>query len=81
MIPSCMRAPPEAVNNTTGNFSAVAYSNKRVIFSPTTVPIDAIIKLESMMPRATFSPLIKAVPVTTASSRPVFSRIKVNFLR
>ena len=54
IIPSCMRAPPEAVKMTTGNFSVVAYSNKRVIFSPTTMPIDAMMKLESMMARAVF---------------------------
>ena len=37
--PSCIRAPPEAVKRTTGNFSFVANSNKRVIFSPTTEPL------------------------------------------
>ena len=79
MIPSCIRAPPEAVKSTTGKFSTVAYSNKRVIFSPTTVPIEAMIKFESIIPRATFCPLMLAVPVSTASSKPVFSRIVASF--
>ena len=36
--PSCMRAPPEAVNMTTGRCRRVARSNRRVTFSPTTLP-------------------------------------------
>ena len=38
--PSCMRAPPEAQNITAGTCRSSARSNARVIFSPTTEPIE-----------------------------------------
>ena len=44
-MPSCIRAPPEQVNSTTGSPFSVAYSNRRVSFSPTTEPMDAIIDI------------------------------------
>ena len=40
---------------------------------------EAMIKLESIMAKAVFCPLIVATPVTTASSRPVFSLVAANF--
>ena len=49
-MPSCMRAPPDAVTNTTGRLSAVANSKARVIFSPTTLPIEAPMKRKSIAP-------------------------------
>ena len=45
-MPSCMRAPPEAVTMTMGSRSAVASSNARVTFSPTTEPIEAAYEAE-----------------------------------
>ena len=69
-MPSCMRAPPETVKPTTGRERSVAYSNSRVIFSPTTVPMLPIIKLGSIKNRAQGCPSIWAVPHTT----PSFSR-------
>jgi hypothetical protein len=45
-----MRAPPEAQTSTTGNFSAVARSIRRVTFSPTTAPMLAPRNLKSMTP-------------------------------
>ena len=49
-MPSCILAPPEAVNITTGRLCSVAYSNARAIFSPTTLPMLAMKKWESMIP-------------------------------
>ena len=43
-MPSCIRAPPETVKPTTLRRYSVAYSNRRVIFSPTTVPMEPIMK-------------------------------------
>ena len=43
-MPSCILAPPDAVNATTGSPFSVAVSKARVIFSPTTLPMDAIMK-------------------------------------
>ena len=57
--PSCMRAPPEAVKMITGRCSAVARSNRRVTFSPTTLPMDPMKKVDSMMPMAHFKPAIE----------------------
>ena len=72
-MPSCMRAPPEQVNSTTGRPFSVAYSNRRVSFSPTTEPIDAIMKWLSMTPIAVSTPPILHTPVLTASGMPTFS--------
>ena len=65
-----MRAPPDAVNTTTGRRSSVARST----FSPTTEPIEPMKNCDSMMPMATRKPAIRPTPVRTPSSRPVFSR-------
>jgi len=43
-----------------------------VIFSPTTEPIEAMMKFESMMPKNASRPSIAPRPMTTASCRPVF---------
>ena len=66
-IPSCIRAPPEAVTSTTGSWWAVAYSNRRVIFSPATVPNDPMMNSGSMIPKANGVRPIVAFPVKTAS--------------
>ena len=70
-MPSCILAPPAAVKPITDRRCSVAYSNKRVIFSPTTVPMLPIIKCGSMQNTAQSSPITFAVPQTTAS----FSRV------
>ena len=69
-----MRAPPEAVKMITGRCSAVARSNRRVTFSPTTLPMDPMKKVDSMMPMAHFKPAMEPWPVRTPSSSPVFPR-------
>ena len=71
-IPSCILAPPEQANMIIGSLSLVAFSTARVIFSPTTFPMLAIINRPSQTARTTSFPAIRAFPVTTASSRPVF---------
>ena len=68
-----MRAPPDAVNTTTGRRSSVARSTSRATFSPTTEPIEPMKNCDSMMPMATRKPAIRPTPVRTPSSRPVFS--------
>ncbi|MPM49920.1 hypothetical protein SDC9_96654 [bioreactor metagenome] len=73
MMPSCILAPPEAVKTMIGSFSTVARSNASVSFSPTTFPMLAMIKFESITHKATLCLLMNAAPVTTASSSPVFS--------
>ena len=74
MRPSCMRAPPEAQNTTTGSRSAMARSIIAATFSPTTCPMEPMKKPDSMTPTAKGSPAMVARPVRTASSRPLFSR-------
>ena len=69
-MPSCILAPPETVYPTTGRLCWAAYSNRRAIFSPTTVPMLPIMKLGSITNRAQGSPPILAAPHTT----PSFSR-------
>ena len=53
--------------------SFVALSTARVIFSPTASPILAIINLPSQTPITVSIPLIRPLPVTTASVSPVLS--------
>ncbi len=50
-MPSCILAPPETVYPMTGRLCSVANSNRRVIFSPTTEPIEPIMKLDSITNR------------------------------
>ena len=45
-IPSCIRAPPDAVTATSGTFRSTAESAARVSFSPTTLPIEPPMKRE-----------------------------------
>ena len=68
--PSCIRAPPETVQPTTLSRCSVAYSNRRVTFSPTTMPMEPIMKLGSITKIAHGRPPIEAVPVTTPSRSP-----------
>ena len=71
-IPSCILAPPEAEKITSGSFFFVAYSAALVTFSPTAMPMLAIINLESMTQITALCPSILQVPVTTASGISVF---------
>ena len=77
--PSCMRAPPEAVNATTGSPSSAARRTRRAIFSPTAVPIDPIRKVDSITANAVRMPAIRPAPVRIPSSSPVFSRSAASF--
>ena len=77
--PSCIRAPPEAVKPMTGRRWASANSNRRVIFSPTAEPMEAMIKLESMTNVAQDMPPMAAVPHRTASFSPVVLRAFSSF--
>jgi len=70
-MPSCMRAPPEAVTVITARRSARARSNVRATFSPTTEPIEPPMKKKSMAAMATGRLWIVPRPVKTASLRPV----------
>ncbi len=48
--PSCMRAPPEAQNTIAGRRRSSARSNWRVIFSPTTEPMEPPMKSKTKKP-------------------------------
>ena len=66
-----MRAPPDTVQPITGRRSLVAISKSRVIFSPTAVPMEPIMKPGSMANTATDAPSSFAVPVSTPSRSPL----------
>ena len=69
---SCILAPPDEVIASTGKRSSIAFSIMRVTFSPTTLPIEPPIKSKSITAVANLFPLIVAIPVITASFKPVF---------
>ena len=69
-VDSCMRAPPEQETMIRGNFSSAAASMVRVIFSPTTLPMEPIMNVGSMAASMMGRPLMKALPQTTASFSP-----------
>ena len=62
-----MRAPPDAATVMAGAFRRPASSMRRVIFSPTTEPIEPAMKRESSTPSRTGWPSIVPVPTTAAS--------------
>jgi hypothetical protein len=66
-----MRAPPEQETISSGSFSSAASSIVRVIFSPTTLPIEPIMNVGSMTASAIGRPLMNPRPQTQAS----FSRL------
>ena len=70
-VPSCIRAPPEALTTMSGTRAARACSAARVTFSPTTAPIEPPMNPKSMTQIATGMPPIVAVPHTAASRMPV----------
>eukprot|EP00983_Pelagomonas_calceolata_P117403 1160412-Pelagomonas_calceolata.AAC.9 len=53
--------------------TCVAYSMRRVSFSPTTLPIEPPMKPNSMTPKATGIPCSRPVPVRTPSCSPVLA--------
>ena len=73
IVPSCMRAPPDADTITSGLRSAYARSAVRVSFSPTTLPIEPPMNSKSITASATGIPAICASPVRTASLWPLFA--------
>src|SRR5687767_4396639 len=76
-VPSCMRAPPDAETMTSGRRSARARSAIRVIFSPTTLPIEPPMNAKSIAAIAAGMSPMRANPVMTASRSPVFVRAAV----
>src|SRR4051794_12410324 len=72
-IPSCMRAPPELVTETSGTDRSMAESHALENFSPTALPIEPPMKVKSMTDSSTGCPSIVAWPMIAASPSPVFS--------
>ena len=81
VTPSCMRAPPDTVNPTTGRRLWVARSKQRQILSPTALPMEPIMNEESITNSAQRSPDIVASPVTTASRSWDFACAAASFWR
>ena len=77
--PSCIRAPPLTAAPTTGRRCAAAYSNVRVMRSPTAVPMLPIIKYGSIIKTVQAAPPIDAVPQTTASVSRLEARVVSSF--
>ncbi len=59
-VPSCIRAPPDALTTMAGMRSARAPSKQRASFSPTTLPMLPPMKRKSKMPMATRWPSMRA---------------------
>jgi hypothetical protein len=73
-MPSCIRAPPpEPLTKMSGSFISVARSAARASFSPTTLPMLPAMNAKSVMPSTTGRPRMNPLPVTAASSIPVFA--------
>jgi hypothetical protein len=69
-----MRAPPpDAEIIITGIFCFVAYSTARVMRSPTTEPMEPMIKRESVTHKTALCPSIVPLPVMMASTMSVSS--------
>ena len=79
VVPSCMRAPPLTVKPTTGSPSSAARSKQRAIFSPTTAPMEPIMKSPFITKRAQGIPSTVARPLTTASTSPLLARAASSF--
>ena len=67
-----MRAPPEHETTTSAELLSIERSMARVIFSPTTDPIEPPIKLYSMAESMTGKPSIVPSTLITASRTPTF---------
>ena len=72
-VPSCMRAPPDALTTISGTRAASACSAARATFSPTTAPIEPPMNPKSITQIATSVPAIAPVPHRAASRIPVAS--------
>ncbi len=70
-VPSCIRAPPDALTTMSGTRRSRAASAARVTFSPTTAPIDPPMNPKSITQMATRWPPMAPVPQTAASRMPV----------
>ena len=70
-VPSCIRAPPEALTMSNGTRASRACSAARVTFSPTTAPIEPPMNPKSMTQAAICVPPMAPVPQTAASRMPV----------
>ena len=70
-VPSCIRAPPDALTMTSGIRASSACSAARVTFSPTTAPMEPPMNPKSMTQIATGTPSMAPVPHTAASRMPV----------
>ena len=67
-----MRAPPDAVTETSGTPRCAAPSQARENFSPTTLPIEPPMNAKSITASSHAFPSIAPWPITIASPRPVF---------
>ncbi len=74
IVPSCIRAPPEALTITAGTRSANAPSKQRATFSPTTLPIEPPMNRKSNRPMATGWPSTRPMPQMAASASPDLAR-------
>jgi hypothetical protein len=68
-----MRAPPDALTETSGTLCSAALSHARANFSPTALPIEPPMNLKSITASSQARPSIVARPITIASPRPVFT--------
>jgi hypothetical protein len=69
-----MRAPPDAEKTMAGTCRSSARSNTRVIFSPTTEPIEPPMNSKTKTASSTGIPSILPEPTRTASAPPAFRR-------
>jgi hypothetical protein len=72
-VPSCMRVPPETGAASRGRPSAVARCTADTSRSAEALPMEPARNLNSQATTATRRPCMRPSPVTTDSSRPVFS--------
>ena len=79
-MPSCILAPPEAENITSGLRSAIACSHARAILSPVPVPRLPPRKAKSITPSIALWPAISHVPMTTDSRSPVLAIVASTFV-
>ena len=68
MVPSCMRAPPEAVKTISGASCSTASLAAVTIASPTPAPMDPPMKANSKAATTALRPSIVPCATTTASS-------------
>ena len=66
-----MRAPPEAAKISAGTRRSSARSNTRVIFSPTTEPIEPPMNSNTKKPVSTSMPSILPASASRASTSPL----------